>query len=78
MNHARLLRPQSLLKGQIKFKLYHCIPTPPNQYPTKYEHLTPYCYQTVARTRFLRSRLLHQGQRSSQCQTMMCTPAFPN
>ena len=38
--------------------------------PTKYQLPTPYGFRDIARTRFYRSRLLWQGQRSNQGQTM--------
>ena len=38
--------------------------------PTKYQLLTPYGFQDIARTRFYRSRSLQQGQRSNQGYTM--------
>ena len=38
--------------------------------PTKYQLPTPYGFQDIAWTKFYRSRLLWQGQKSSQGQTM--------
>ena len=39
--------------------------------PTKYQLATPYRFQDIAWTRFLRSRSLQRGQRSNQGNTMM-------
>ena len=38
--------------------------------PTKYQLPPPYGFRDIARTRFYRSRLLRQGQKSNQGQTM--------
>ena len=38
--------------------------------PTKYQLPTPYGFRDIARTRFLNSRSLRQGQRSNPGQTM--------
>ena len=35
---------------------------PLNNIPTKYQHLTPYGFRDIARTRFYGSRSLGQGQ----------------
>ena len=44
--------------------------TPPIKVPTKYQIPTPYGFPGIARTRFYRSRSIHQGQRLNQGHTM--------
>ena len=62
-----------MARSKIKLRSHHDVAHlhPLTNVPTKYQLPTPYGFRDIARTRFLNSRLLRQGQRSNQGHTMM-------
>ena len=62
----------TMTRSKVKSRSHHNVAhlQPPTNVPTKYQLLTPYCFQDIVRTKFYRSRSLWQGQRSNQGHTM--------
>ena len=58
-------------RSKIKSLSHHDVAhlQPPTNVPIKYELSTPYSFRGIARSRFKRSRLQRQGQRSNQGDT---------
>ena len=65
--------------GKVKSRSHHNIAHLHLQtnVPTKYQLPTPYGFRDIAQTRFYRSRLLQQAQRSNQGHTMTYIPTPP-
>ena len=63
----------TMARSKVKSRSHHddAHLQPLTNVPTKYQLPTPYSFRHIARTRFYRSRLLRQGQRSTQGHTMM-------
>ena len=69
-----------MTRPKVKSKSYHDVAPPPplTNVPTEYQLPRPYGCRDLARTRFYRSRLLWQGQRSNQSHTMTLHTYNPN
>ena len=60
---------RSKVKSRSNFEVAHLHPR--TNVPTKYELPTPYSFQDMVWTRFLRSRSLQQGQKSNHSLTLI-------